>query len=1046
MRPIKLTLSAFGPYAGRQEINLGALGDRGLYLITGDTGAGKTTIFDAIAFALYGEPSGQNRDASMLRSKYADGTTPTEVELTFLHAGKEYTVRRNPEYTRKKSRGTGETKQTAGAELILPDGRVETKTTAVTQKIKEILGIDKDQFCQIAMIAQGDFLKLLLADTRERQARFREIFRTQIYETFQNELKNAAKRVTGEWEQEKRGMMQYIGGILCGEDDSLLLDVRRAKQGEMLTEDVLSLLDALIEQDTERKNQLTAAVEDIGQKIETLTALLAKSEKQDETRKARMDSQKAVSENQPELDRLSQTMEAEKAKVPGAEKMETDASVIEKDLPAYDDVERRGKEIEKAEQKNREDKKKETKQAKAYSDLGEELEALRKEKSELENAGEKKAQLEGRAAQIGDRKKALADLQKDLLNLTVLQAAYTQARDEYMRAEETAEQKRQDAETLRRAFNSEQAGIMAEQLEDGMPCPVCGSTSHPHKACKSNSDLTEAKVLKAEKAAQTAREAANAASGEAGAAKGKAEQAEKTVQENAEKLLGAWEPEQAEDAAKKLLEAARNEEKEIKRQITEENNRIRRKEVLDKLIPDKDAEAESGKKALDALRLQIASDEAALETNRKNLADQKGKLPFPNRSAAEACIRELRTEAGKIRKAVEKADKNHRACEDEIKRLEAKIQQSEELLKNAEPIDAEEKTAENNRLRRKEELEKLIPQQEKKEEDASKELKTLGEQIASEEAALKVNRNNLAERKAGLPFPERKAAEACIRELRTEAGKIRKAVEKADKNHRACEDEIKRLEAKIQQSEELLKNAENIDAEEIMREKTALSGQRQALSQSNTETEHRLKTNETARTNIQKTAETMTALEKKGQWMNALSATANGQISKKHIMLETYVQITYFDRILRRANVHLMRMSGGKYDLKRRENADSMQKQFGLDLDVIDHYNGSTRSVKSLSGGESFIASLSLALGLSEEIQMSAGGIRLDTMFVDEGFGSLDEETLGQAMRALNSLTEGNRLIGIISHVAELRREIDRQIVVRKEKTGGSTARICNNL
>ena len=159
-------------------------------------------------------------------------------------------------------------------------------------------------------------------------------------------------------------------------------------------------------------------------------------------------------------------------------------------------------------------------------------------------------------------------------------------------------------------------------------------------------------------------------------------------------------------------------------------------------------------------------------------------------------------------------------------------------------------------------------------------------------------------------------------------------------------------------------------------------------------------------------------------------------------MLETYVQMHFFDRILRRANVHLMQMSSGRYDLVRRETAENLRSQSGLDLDVIDHTNGSTRSVKSLSGGESFIASLSLALGLSEEIQASAGGIRLDTLFVDEGFGSLDEETLRQAMRALNGLTQGSRLIGIISHVAELRREIDRQIVVRKEKAGGSTVSI----
>ena len=159
------------------------------------------------------------------------------------------------------------------------------------------------------------------------------------------------------------------------------------------------------------------------------------------------------------------------------------------------------------------------------------------------------------------------------------------------------------------------------------------------------------------------------------------------------------------------------------------------------------------------------------------------------------------------------------------------------------------------------------------------------------------------------------------------------------------------------------------------------------------------------------------------------------------MMFETWIQMAFFDRILRRANVHLMQMSGGKYDLKRRETPDDNRGQSGLELDVIDHTNGSVRSVKTLSGGESFIASLCLALGLSEEIQASAGGIRLDTMFVDEGFGSLDEETLQQAMRALNSLSETNRLIGIISHVAELRRAIDRQIVVEKERNGGSRIR-----
>ena len=197
MRPVRLTMSAFGPYAGKQVLELSRLGNGGLYLITGDTGAGKTTIFDAITFALYGEPSGDNRSASMLRSKYAAPDTPTEVELVFDYAGKEYTVKRSPEYTRRKTRGEGETKQPAAAELHLPDGTVETKPSSVNTRIAEVLGVNRDQFRQIAMIAQGDFLKLLLADTTERQKHFREIFRTRIYQQLKKRQNCRGKGKTG---------------------------------------------------------------------------------------------------------------------------------------------------------------------------------------------------------------------------------------------------------------------------------------------------------------------------------------------------------------------------------------------------------------------------------------------------------------------------------------------------------------------------------------------------------------------------------------------------------------------------------------------------------------------------------------------------------------------------------------------------------------------------------------------------------------------------------------------------------------------------------
>lgn len=240
-----------------------------------------------------------------------------------------------------------------------------------------------------------------------------------------------------------------------------------------------------------------------------------------------------------------------------------------------------------------------------------------------------------------------------------------------------------------------------------------------------------------------------------------------------------------------------------------------------------------------------------------------------------------------------------------------------------------------------------------------------------------------------------------------------------------------------------LKDAEEIDVDTEKKRQTELTTEKADLTKAITVISSRLDRNGEALKNIRKGSGRLTEVETKWTWVKALSNTANGNIGgKEKIMLETYVQMTYFDRILARANTRFMIMSGGQYELKRRIEAENNRSQSGLELDVIDHYNGTERSVKTLSGGESFKASLSLALGLSDEIQSSAGGIRLDTMFVDEGFGSLDDESLQQAMRALYGLTEGNRLVGIISHVSELKEKIDKQIVVTKEKSGGSRAEI----
>ena len=277
MRPITLTISAFGPYSGKTVFDFTQLGTGGIYLITGDTGAGKTTIFDAITYALYGDPSGNNREVSMLRSKYADASTPTEVELVFTYRDKEYIVKRNPEYEREAKRGGGVTKQVANAELTYPDGRVVTRIKDVDTAVKEIIGIDRNQFCQIAMIAQGDFLKLLLAPTKERMEIFRHIFKTQRFATLQDKLKKETSQLADVCEATKRSLSQYVDGILCDQESPDYIDVKKAKAGELTTQDVVLLLEKLIRQDEALDGEVVAKSDQIQKDLDLVKARLDKA-------------------------------------------------------------------------------------------------------------------------------------------------------------------------------------------------------------------------------------------------------------------------------------------------------------------------------------------------------------------------------------------------------------------------------------------------------------------------------------------------------------------------------------------------------------------------------------------------------------------------------------------------------------------------------------------------------------------------------------------------------------------------------------------------
>lgn len=336
MRPIKLTVSAFGPYAGKTVLDLDKLGKNGLYLITGDTGAGKTTIFDAITYALYGEASGDNREPSMFRSKYAEATTPTEVELVFSYAGKTYTVKRNPEYERPKSRGEGFTTQKAEVQLIYPDGRVVTKQRDVDNAIRDIMGINRTQFLQIAMIAQGDFLKLLLAPTEERKKIFRQIFKTQLYQDLQDRLKKESGQLNDKCDAAHNSIKQYIDGITCDENDVLSIEVEKAKNGLLPVKDVMDLIDRLLTQDHGKKTDIQKSISDADKALEIVNANLGKIEAKEQTQKALDQAQNSLTcENEANL-ALKAAFDIEKGKISEREQLAEEKARIEAEFPRYE--------------------------------------------------------------------------------------------------------------------------------------------------------------------------------------------------------------------------------------------------------------------------------------------------------------------------------------------------------------------------------------------------------------------------------------------------------------------------------------------------------------------------------------------------------------------------------------------------------------------------------------------------------------------------------------------------------------------------------------
>lgn len=917
MRPLTLTLSAFGPYAGQITLALEQLGKNGLYLIRGDTGAGKTSIFDAIAFALYGEASGDQREAAMFRSQYAAPDTPTFVELTFESAGKTYRVRRVPEYTRPAKRGGGVTLQRAEAELTMPDGRVVTRVKEVGQAVREIVGVDREQFAQIAMIAQGDFLKLLVASTEERMRIFRQIFHTGRYQKLQAALKDQLAALSRARDKLRDGLMQAVGSARYPADSVLGQRLADAQAGRLLLQETAALLDEIVRQDSAAQEAGRRALERLDKQIGQAARTLGQARELAAARTQLRDAQAKRQAIQQEMEKAGAARAALAARKPEREALAQQAAALAEEVRRHEACSRLDQALEAAQKRYTAGCAAQAACAKQLTDLADQQAAARAGQERLADSAIRAEKQRAEHAALLEEQRAFNGLSRDLDAVAASARQYARVQKDYLAAAQSAEAAQGRYQQMNRAFLDEQAGILALGLQDGAPCPVCGACSHPRPAQVTLGAPREADLEQAKQQAAAAQAEAGRLSAEAGQLRGALEARRAGLQQRARELLGDV---PCEEMAEQIAAAGA------------------------------------------ALRDRLAACKSALDQAQQDMQqlDQFGHT--------------LRT----LEQAVQQAQARQAAAQQAIARAEQDTQ---------------------HLARQKQEL------------------------------------------ADGLRYPDQAAARRAAQQTKDTIQDLDRRTEQADQAYQACKSQADALEGTIAALAGQLEHAPEIDMETIQAELEACNARRRALEDGQTARAARLDRNQDALRALETHGAALAEAEQKWGWVKSLADTAGGQlVGREKIMLETYVQMTYFDRILARANTRLMVMSRGQYELKRRAQAENNRRQSGLELDVVDHYNGSVRSVKTLSGGESFQAALSLALGLSDEVQSAAGGVQLDVMFVDEGFGSLDEEALEQAVRALSDLSGGNRLIGIISHVEALARRIDRQIVVTKHGTAGSDA------
>ena len=1051
MRPIKLIISAFGPYADTMpEIDFTQFEEKGLFLISGDTGAGKTTIFDAICFALYGKTSGSYRDTKNLRSEYAKASTPSFVDFYFSHQGRRYHIWRQPSYERNKLRGTGVIKEDEKA-ILYEEGRSPIEgLTKVDHAVKELLHIDDRQFKQIAMIAQGEFWDLLNAKTDKRTEILRTIFLTDGYKAIEYRLKDRMDSGLVSTKKAENSILQYFGGVLTGEDTPESEAYRAAKArsdgagSAWNLDELLGIVRSLIESDEEHRSseqekldllekelkkndeRLTLAqstnesirrLEQLLQHKEKLDALKPqieeekallrrrksavrivnpvflnwqeKARKKEETRQKIEAARGALLKAQEAASNASVSFQEKEAMQPQADALGREAAQIAQEKPKYQRRDELAAEIRKLDLEKNAASEAERKLLAEERQLQEQISSLSETVRSLK---EKPAQLE--AARTGEER--LRELDQEITailekkipertarrqELSQKQKAFEQARDAHARARSALEA----TETL---LENVRAGILAQSLREGEKCPVCGSVHHPEPARLPADAVDEAALEACRRAESEKNEARSRALAQAEGCRSALEQIEYQLRESIISCLAkaacdeARPEEDVDGLAVRLEDAGRR----IRSQLAE--NRRAQMELA--------ALCKTLKSAEEMLEKAQGETAQALAEKKLQLTEKKQKIETDAARAAAAleALRELKfADWGSAQAALKRAQDGAKAIMDAIT-LARSIR--EKALNDAAGIAAS--------------------------------IRTLGQTLAGQEE------EETSVHAHFLQILEEQHFSTQEEMLSYVVGEP--VIEEAEQKIRQYEQDAAANVLQLEQARKETAGKTLVDVDQLQQENREMHIRVKAAREGVNAIRYRIQSNTEKLEGMSAQKQDLEKARREYAVCARLYNLVKGQTGNGKITLEQYIQAAGFDGIIRAANRRLMPMSDQQYELFRQEDSLGKRSNTFLDLEVEDHYTGRRRPVGNLSGGESFKASLSLALGLSDTVSSNLGGIQMDALFVDEGFGTLDKRSIDNAMDTLLHLSGSGKLVGVISHREELIENIPQQIRVSKNREG----------